>query len=177
MNRRQAIKGVAALIGGTAAVSTFGLMTQSCSGGKGDPAVFDDVDRELMNAVCDTLIPETDVPGAKAAGVGPFVVMMLEDCHSAEERAEVTTGLSTLNTAAEKQYGEAFGELPATDRQKLLKTLEKDKAPFLNLIKRLANRGYYTSEIGATQALVLDFTPGDYDGCLPLQEGQRAWAM
>lgn len=177
MNRRQAIKGVAVLMGGTAAVSTLGLMTQSCSGGNGDPAVFDETDKELMDAVCDTLIPDTAVPGAKAAGIGSFVVMMLEDCHSAEERAEVTTGLSTLNAAAEKQYGHPFGKLAAADREKLLKSSEKDKAPFLRLIKGLANRGYYTSEIGATQALVLDFTPGDYNGCLPLQEGQRAWAM
>lgn len=177
MNRRQAIKGVAVLIGGTAAVSTFGLMTQSCSGEQGDPSVFGDADRELMDAVCDTLIPDTDVPGAKAAGVGPFVVMMLEDCHSAEERAEVTAGLAELNVAAKKQYGGPFGELAAADRETLLKTFEKDEAPFLRLVKGLANRGYYSSEIGATQALVLDFTPGDYNPCMPLQEGQRAWAM
>lgn len=177
MNRRQAIKGVALLIGGTAAVSTFGVMTQSCSGGHGDAAVFDDTALELMDAVCDTLIPETDVPGAKAAGVGQFVVMMLEECHSAEERVDVTKGLAELNAAARKRYDDSFSKLALADREGLLKALEQDEAPYFGLIKRLANQGYYTSEVGATKALAFDFIPGGYNGCLPLQEGQRAWAM
>lgn len=177
MNRRQAIKGVAVLIGGTAAISTFGLMTQSCSGQNGEIQAFSDADRDLMDAICDTLIPETDIPGAKAAGAGPFVLMMLEDCYGAEDRELVLTGLSTVEKEAKQQHGKSFNKLAAEDREKLLKTFESDRAPFLGLIKRLANQGYYTSQIGATQALVLDFVPGDYHGCLPLQEGQRAWAM
>ncbi|SEL54906.1 gluconate 2-dehydrogenase subunit 3 family protein [Parapedobacter koreensis] len=177
MNRRQAIKGVAVLIGGTAAISTFGLMTQSCSGENKETSAFSDADRELMDTVCDTLIPETDIPGAKAAGVGPFVLMMLEDCHSVEDRELVSVGLSTVEKEAKQQHGKSFNKLAAEDREKLLKTFEGDRAPFLGLIKRLANQGYYTSEIGATQALVMDFTPGDYQACVPLQEGQRAWAM
>ncbi|MBK1442423.1 gluconate 2-dehydrogenase subunit 3 family protein [Parapedobacter sp. ISTM3] len=177
MNRRQAIKGVAMLIGGTATISTFGLMTQSCSGERGETSAFSDTERELMDAVCDTLIPETDIPGAKAAGVGPFVLMMLEDCYSEEDRELVSKGLSTLEKEARQYHGKSFNKLTPEDREKLLKTFEGDSAPFFGLIKRLANQGYYTSEIGATQALVMDFIPGDYHGCLPLQEGQRAWAM
>lgn len=177
MNRREAIKGVVSLVGGVAAISSWGLMQQSCTGEVKRDAPFTGEDQELMTAICDTLIPETTIPGAKAAGVAPFVLMMLEECHTEAERESVSVGLEAIANQAKQQYGQSFTQMDAAKREQLLKTFEREKAGFFRLIKQLANKGYYTSEIGATQALVLDMIPGDYHGCIPLQPGQRAWAM
>lgn len=49
--------------------------------------------------------------------------------------------------------------------------------PFFNVLKDLTLTGYFTSEIGCTQALEYVPVPGRYDGCVPLKPGQKAWAI
>ena len=50
-------------------------------------------------------------------------------------------------------------------------------APFFTMLKDLTLTGYFTSEIGCTQALEYVAVPGRYDGCVPLKPGQKAWAI
>jgi hypothetical protein len=44
-------------------------------------------------------------------------------------------------------------------------------------MKELTLVGYYTSEPGATQELRHEKVPGRYQGCVPLSEIGRAWAV
>ncbi|RYC68718.1 gluconate 2-dehydrogenase subunit 3 family protein [Spirosoma sordidisoli] len=53
----------------------------------------------------------------------------------------------------------------------------KSATPFFTMIKDLTLTGYFTSEVGATQALEYVAVPGRYDGCVPLKAGQKAWAI
>lgn len=48
---------------------------------------------------------------------------------------------------------------------------------FFTILKDLTLTGYFTSEIGCTQALEYVAVPGRYDGCVPLKPGQKAWAI
>lgn len=50
-------------------------------------------------------------------------------------------------------------------------------SPFFTILKDLTLTGYFTSEIGATQALEYVAVPGRYEGCVPLKPGQKAWAL
>ena len=50
-------------------------------------------------------------------------------------------------------------------------------APFFTILKDLTLTGYFTSEIGCTQALEYVAVPGRYEGCVPLKPGQKAWAI
>ena len=43
-------------------------------------------------------------------------------------------------------------------------------------MKDLTLVGFYTSRIGATQALAYEAVPGGFRGCLELGPGQKAWA-
>ncbi|MBD2699616.1 gluconate 2-dehydrogenase subunit 3 family protein [Spirosoma sp. BT702] len=54
---------------------------------------------------------------------------------------------------------------------------KKVYTPFYSILKDLTLTGYFTSEIGATQALEYVAVPGRYDGCVPLKPGQKAWAI
>jgi hypothetical protein len=47
---------------------------------------------------------------------------------------------------------------------------------YFRMMKELALLGYFTSEIGCTQALRYIESPGRYDPCAPYQKGERAWA-
>lgn len=48
--------------------------------------------------------------------------------------------------------------------------------PFFTLVKELTILGYFSSEIGCTQALAYVPIPGSYQGVVKLKEGQKAWA-
>jgi len=47
---------------------------------------------------------------------------------------------------------------------------------YFRMMKELALLGYFTSEIGCTQAQRYAETPGRYDPCVPYQPGEKAWA-
>ena len=58
------------------------------------------------------------------------------------------------------------------------KDVEKNAplTPFFTLVKELTILGYFSSEIGCTQALSYVQIPGSYKGVVKLKEGQKAWA-
>lgn len=53
---------------------------------------------------------------------------------------------------------------------------ERPPAHYFRMMKELALLGYFTSEIGCTQAQRYAETPGRYDPCVPYTPGQKAWA-
>jgi len=71
--------------------------------------------------------------------------------------------------------------------EKLAETSNKEKTVATNdhmelphpyfMLKDLTVLGYFTSEIGAKQALAYLEIPGKYNGCVPLEKGQKAWAL
>jgi hypothetical protein len=52
----------------------------------------------------------------------------------------------------------------------------KSPAHYFRMMKELTLLGYFTSEIGCTQALRYVETPGRYDPCIPYVPGEPAWA-
>jgi hypothetical protein len=47
---------------------------------------------------------------------------------------------------------------------------------YFRMMKELALLGYFTSEIGYTQAMRYTETPGRFDPCVPYAPGEKAWA-
>jgi len=45
------------------------------------------------------------------------------------------------------------------------------------MLKALTLLGYFTSEIGCTQAMRYLPVPGKYDGDYPYRQGDKAWAL
>jgi gluconate 2-dehydrogenase gamma chain len=119
----------------------------------------------LLAEVVDTILPATDTPGAKAARVHVFVDLALARCVPAAGRAAVLSALRAL--------GAAFVAAAPDARRAELARID---ARALDLLQELTILGYFTSEIGATQALAYDPVPGGYRGCVPLAPGQKAWA-
>lgn len=194
MNRREAIRNVTLLVGGSLSVATIAALNQGCQTvpAKKDDSLFNEEQESTIAEMADAIIPDTDTPGAKAAGVGPFIVMMIKDCYPENTQKAFIEGIDEVQKRSQTAYNKSFISLPAADRLILLKKIEQDaedqktkttadKTPadsphFFKLFKELALLGYFTSEIGATQALNYVAIPGRYDSCIPLQKGQKAWA-
>lgn len=201
MNRREAVRNVALLMGGALSATTIGVFLDSCNPpAKKDGELFSADQHQLITEMADIIIPATKTPGAKAAGVGPFIAMMIKDCYPAQAQEVFVKGLEDLEKQAQKDYSKSFlkisvkerGELMAKLREETLKTqkadneqAEKDKAAkkepkknsyFFAMARDLTLLGYFTSEIGATQAYEYVEIPGRYDGCVDLKPGQRVYA-
>ncbi|MEN9349871.1 MAG: hypothetical protein RL372_849, partial [Bacteroidota bacterium] len=63
------------------------------------------------------------------------------------------------------------------EAKKYQETKKEDQPThYFTMIKQLTLWGYFSSEIGATQALRYVAIPGKYEGCIPYKKGDKAWA-
>lgn len=187
MNRREALRGVAFLMGGTV-IGAQAFLTGCKSEDKAVSDLFKQSDVNLMDEVAETIIPTTDTPGAKAAAVGPFMAMMVKDCYVEKDQKIFQEGLVKLRNAFEDEYGHSFMKGTAEERHAFISKIneefegynknKKEEEPehYFRMMKELSLLGYFSSEIGCTQALRYVETPGRYDACIPYQKGDRAWA-
>ena len=171
MNRRQSLVALSALAGHALFPDVLARFGRALAAGPAawTPALLTPAAGQLLAAAVDTIIPDTDTPGARAAGVHVFIDLLAKQCRTAEEQRALVAGLDALDRAG-------FGGADRTAREALLTGLEAAKDPFFAWLKEVTVLGYCSSEIGATQALAYAHVPGDYRGCLPLAAGQKGWA-
>jgi hypothetical protein len=132
--------------------------------------VLDSDQAELLATIAEHILPETDTPGARAVGVHRFIDAMVAESYGAEERRQFLTGLAAFDDRA-------FLTRSPSDQLALLSELDRAGDPFFRSLKDLTLVGYYTSEIGATRELQYAPLPGRYNGCVPLAQIGRTWAV
>ena len=135
----------------------------------------------LLDEVAETILPETKTPGAKAAHVGAFMALMVTDSYEDREQQIFRAGMRQLEQAAfmAAKPAERLALLERLDReQKAYMDGKADDAPahYFRLMKELTLLGYFTSEIGCTQAQRYRERPGRFDACVPYTPGESAWA-
>jgi glucoside 3-dehydrogenase (cytochrome c) hitch-hiker subunit len=178
VTRRQALKTSTVLLGSAllAPVLLAGCAPKSReSAAKGTASP----DQALLEDIADTLLPTTAAsPGAKAAGVGATMVLLLNDCMEADVQQRVANGLQAFRATCRDAGGD-FASLQQPERERLLRALDvaaqADKEHWFAVVRELALWAYFSSEVGLTQAMRYEITPGRWDPCLPLQPGQPAW--
>src|ERR1051325_8516671 len=188
IDRREAIRRVTALLGGFALVGGTNLLEASerlqsraeiTRQGVGS---FTPQDIALLDEVADTILPETKTPGAKAAQTGAFMALMVTDTYTERDQAVFRDGMEKLKTASYLSLtpGQRLGLLEQLDREQkaYMDAQRGDDTPphFFRMMKELALLGYFTSEIGCTQAQRFFEVPGRFDPCVPYSPGEPAWA-
>ncbi len=182
MDRRQALKNISIALGGALSSSTISAVLSGCQAGAPGwkPKFLTDEQAELVAALTDLIIPETDTPGAHAAGVHQFIDAMLADWYTPKERDGFMIGLSEIET-------DGFVSLPQEEQVQHLKAMEASEGsfasiqlagekPFFHRLKELTLVGYYTSEIGMTQELKYAPIHSTFDGCVPYADIGKTWA-
>jgi len=180
LNRREAITRLAMLLGGTIVGAQVFLRGESLAGKSAGPG-FSPADIALLDEIGDTIIPPTHTPGAKATGIGAFMAQLVQDCYDEEHQAIFQDGLVKLEAACVRQNGKSFLQSSPAERTALLNSLDaaarqkQNPVHYFRMLKELTVLGYFTSEIGCSQALRFVETPGSYDGSAPYKKGDRAW--
>lgn len=191
MNRREAIRNVALLLGTAISASTLSALEGCNPKGPDNYALKAPETRSLLAEIAETIIPKTDTPGAKEAKVEDFIVTMLNDCYKTTDQQLVLDGLKKIDAASEKQYKKPFIDISAEEKTALLTEIDKERVAYnkrdnkkegdpthyFQVLKELTLLGYFTSEAGATKALRYVPVPGKFEGCIPYKKGDKAWAV
>ncbi len=188
MNRREALARVAWIMGGTVVGANLFLEGCTRKATKDVASLFEPATIDFLGDVADTILPPTSSPGAKEAGVGAFIPVMIRDCYTPNQQKIFMEGLVKLEDASKKGYGKTFQELNASERTELLAAIDEeakdhqkrkaddDPDHYFSLFKQITLLGFFTSELGATKALRYVQIPGKYDGDYPYKKGDKAWA-
>jgi hypothetical protein len=201
IDRREAIRLVSALLGGTAFVGGRGLLA-ACERAnypleEATLGEFTASDIAFLDEIAETILPATETPGAKAAKTGAFMALMVTDSYHPAEQKAFRVGMLKVDDAMRKAIGRSFMEATPPQRSAVLSALDREQkrvmdgreaaapdgaesdsrpAHYFRMMKELALLGYFTSEVGCTQALRYLDTPGRFDPCIPYTPGEPAWA-
>ena len=124
MDRRELLKMIAAVTGG--AVLGGELFLAGCKNAPsiGGP-IFTAEDISFLDEVADTIIPTTSSPGAKAAKVGQFMTVMVNDCYDGDDQKIFHDGIKQLDEASNKKFSKDFMSITPEQRKELLVEIDK----------------------------------------------------
>lgn len=190
IDRREALRKTALMMGAAISASAFAGLMQGCKTTPEltyVPQFFSEDQGRLVMEVAEIIIPKTDTPGAKDVGVPGFIDTMLNDCYKKEDQDRFLAGLTAFDEEAKKAYGDSFIYCKPEQQVELVKKThdaaiakakenKETKRPFILMTKELTLLGFFTSEPGATQVLQYQAVPGAYHGCVPLSEVGKTWA-
>ena len=183
---------MAATVGGSIALpeSVFARMGEPLKSSQ--LTFFSPAQRQQTAMIAEAIIPRTDTPGAIDAGVPGWIEVIVKDCYSTEDQKTITDGLADITRACQKQHGKSIDQLSPDEQVAFLTTYhqntlaEKRKAEkehgrqpktFLEQFKELTKFCFVNSEVGATQAFEYLPIPGKWVASMPLEPGQKAWAL
>jgi len=124
MERREAVKYISVLLGGTV-IGADAFIT-GCKTKTGNIHEWTEDDIAYLNEIGETILPQTSTPGAKAADVGRFMTVMINDCYEEGDQKVFRDGMDKLNDVASKKFGNRFMKLSPQQRHDLLVELDKE---------------------------------------------------
>lgn len=186
MERREALKKIAYLMGGAISATTMGVLFESFTvlDTENNTYFFSATDEEILGEFSEIILPTTpNSAGAKEAGVGAFIPLIIKDCYPPNLQDTFKKGLEAMLVLSKTKFKKEFLRLNTEEKNQLMtelkqQAIDSNKEPSFFLIARdLTLLGYFSSEIGCTIAREYLAIPGRYDGNVDYKPGQKAWAI
>lgn len=147
MNRRELLKMIAAATGSAMIGGEF-LLPGCKSNNDSAPVAFTAENIAFLDEVAETILPQTNTAGAKAAGVGRFMTVMVNDCYTKDDQEIFHKGLNILDDECQKMHNVGFMKASPEQRKQLLVKVDKEtneyvkkKAEADNLQKQKEKQG------------------------------------
>jgi hypothetical protein len=171
LDRRSLIRNAILLAGGSLAASPVSALAAPP---KKPARFFSPAQMAVLTTVADIIIPRTDTPGAKDAGVPQSFDGLMLNWASAQHQAQ-------FNALIDEMGGTGLMKLPAAKRVDLVRKFDADKLaawdPAYVRFKELVLTLYYLSEAGATEELRYELVPGKWEPWMEMAPDTRAWAV
>ena len=190
MKRREALKNVSLFISGTLAIPTGSILLNSCSNPSKElewnPKYLNNEEAFFLSELANTIIPNTEFPGALAVGVPleieAYVFNVLEEKNISKFRDGLKKLNHFLNNNSSKS-SKPFFESNLLEKTEMLNSIQKNENSEIRIIymslKSSVITSYFNSEIGATKVLKYNgpsVVLGSYKGCVPFDEIGKTWA-
>ena len=141
--------------------------------GKFRPTFFSPQEFQALETLCELILPATDTPGARAAGVHEYIDLIASEDPLLQ--GKYRHGLAWLDEESRRQFKVRFVQATAEQQNQMLRELSEGKggpeaALGIELFRRAKAdtvTGYYTSRIGLEKELEYKgnaYLP-DYPGC------------
>jgi hypothetical protein len=171
MQRRSAIKNLGTAFAGLVTLPAWALGWTPESIGRCDTLPL--TEENLLAEIVETIIPETNTPGAKSLKVHQFAMRMINDCYGEPAKASLKQGILQVNQRAEQVYAKPFLACDALQRTDILTQMSHSEDPaskqFFEMVKNLTIRGYMNSEYVLINLTDYKMAPGYYHGCVPIK--------
>jgi hypothetical protein len=182
MNRRELLRLITVATGISLVGADVAFSLDKAAAAKPDQ-LFTPEDIRFLDEVAETIIPRTSTPGAKDAEVGAFMAVYAADCYTEDQKKLFHSSISQIEGSSQEKHEKPFLSLTAKEREDVILALDKkaraEQTPTnpqaFTLVKQLTLFGFFTSKIGATEVLVYDEIPGEYETCVPYKKGTPAW--
>ena len=131
LSRREAIQRLTLLMGGALSPELTSALQGQVSNTDGSISVTPEQEA-LLAGVADIIIPTTDTPGAKAAGVEQFIIRVMRDCFVKKQQTTFYAGLAKLDADSRASNGKGFLELDADAKHAAVKQCSINNKTFFN---------------------------------------------
>jgi hypothetical protein len=175
LDRRSLIRNAVLLVGGSLAAVPGGALAKTVRKAAKKPArFFSPGQMAVLGEVADIIIPRTDTPGARDAGVPESFDSLMRNWASAQHQAQ-------FNALIDEFGGAGLMKFPAAQRVDLVRRLDAEKLAAGDetyfRFKALVLTLYYLSEAGATKELRYELIPGKWEAWTDVTPDTRAWAV
>ena len=183
MDRRALLRSAILLVGGSLAGLPGEALAQAAEAATdAAPArFFNPLQFATLAETADIIIPRTDTPGAKDAGVPEEFDKLMINWASDERKRQFTALLEDLNKAAMLAGGAPLPALAPAKRVEVVRAFDAEKlrswSPVYVKFKELVLTLYYLSEAGATKELRYELIPGKWEPWTEVSSDTRAWAV
>ncbi|WP_165356450.1 gluconate 2-dehydrogenase subunit 3 family protein [Sphingosinicella sp. BN140058] len=173
VDRRMLLRSAILLVGG----SLTGLpeMALAQAAEAAEAPFFTPAQTAVLAEYADIMIPRTDTPGAKDAGVPENFDALMRHWASEQRRDD-------FRALVEEIGGAGLLSRPAgAERLAFVRGFDADKLkkgdPVYGKFKELVMTLYYLSEAGATKELRYELVPGKWEPATTIGTDTRAWAV
>ena len=178
IDRREALKRSGIFVGGVLSLRALATAMQGCQTSMDPdwtPAFFSQDESDTLGHLAEAIIPRTDTPGALDAKVHRYLDVMASKIFPTEESEKFRSGLTAFSATVQEKFGKSFGKLSEAQKTEAIKSVADDD--FFKSMRSMTIAGFFTSEVGAKDVLQFDPIPGEYNGCMPLEEIGGTWAI
>ncbi len=186
MNRRKALAGIVAIVGGSVAVNYVYRNSKN----ERINSLHDE--KLLIGELAETIIPRTDTPGAKDVNAADTIILLLEDCADRKTQNNFIRGLEKVKSCSKSLYNKSFFNCSQKERELLLVMIESEEKPlngfmgkiknkffgesFITTLKEYSANAYCTSMKGASEGLQYIMIPGKRIACITREKNGKSWA-
>ena len=131
--------------------------------------------QKLLAEIAETMIPETETPGAKTTKTAEFIAVVFQDIYADQEQKDFIAALTKINNKAQEKHNSDFTKLTSNERTVVFNDTKDPKDKGFLAMYQIVLFAYLTSEKGMQASFRYTPVPGKYIGDIPYKKGEKAF--